>query len=217
MNKRPLLLLVLSLAMASGMAAPQLYKSVGPDGKVTFSDKPPADPKAKISVLKSSVMTPLESTVVPPFPTPSSLAGPKSSAPADGAAPYSSAVELDQAVLVVMGLVEITRKVEPICTSIAPLTAKRLAAAIKGWNMRNATFIQQQQRILMEVMTPAKRASLQAKTTSKTEQSVVEVSSLGTEGRVKWCERVIANLSSEDNDIANVPAVSVPLITNKPR
>jgi hypothetical protein len=218
MSKRSVLLVLLSLAFSQGQAAPQMYKSVGPDGKVTFSDKPPVDPGAKLSVLKSNVLQPVESAVLPSFPAPSSLASARSAAtPSASALPFSTPAELDQALLVVMGMVEITRKVEPICSSTAPLTAKRLASATRGWNQRNATFLEQQRRILMEVVTPAKRAVLQAKLAAKTEKAVVEVSALSTEGRIKWCERVIANLSSDDNDIANVPAVSLPLITNKPR
>ncbi len=218
MNKRLSLLLILCLASGLGMAQSQLYKSVGPDGKVTFSDKPPADASAKVSVMKSSVLRPVESGATPSFPSPSALSSAKPAAPAAAnALPYSSPAELDQALLVVMGMVEITRKVEPTCSATAPLMARRLGAGIRKWNERNATFVEQQRRILMEVVTPMKRASLQARLAAKTEQAVVELNSLSTEGRIKWCERLIANLSSDENDIANVPAVSVPLITNRPR
>jgi hypothetical protein len=207
MKKRLLLLPVLFLAAGLGVAQSQLYKIVGPDGKVTFSDKPPADASAKISVMKSNVLRPIEATTLPSFPSPAS------------AKPVASgtSAELDQALLVVMGMVEITRKVEPMCSTSAPISAKRLALGIRNWNQRNATFIEQQKRILMEVVTPAKRAALQARLAAKTEQAVVELQSLSPEGRVKWCERLVANLSSDENDIANVPAVSVPLITNRPR
>lgn len=218
MNKRLLLLPVLCLASGLGLAQSQLYKSVGPDGKVTFSDKPPVEASAKVSVMKSNVLRPVESGVAPSFPSPSSLSSAKPAPPAaTNTLPYSSPAELDQALLVVMGMVEITRKVEPLCSSTAPLTARRLGAGIRNWNQRNATFVEQQRRILMEVVTPMKRASLQARLAAKTEQAIVELNSLSTEGRVKWCERLISNLSSDENDIANVPAVSVPLITNRPR
>jgi hypothetical protein len=220
MKKRLLLLPVLCLAAGLAVAQSQLYKIVGPDGKVTFSDKPPADANGKISVLKSNVLRPIEGTTLPSFPSPSSLASAKSataSSVAASAPGYATSAELDQALLVVMGMVEITRKVEPMCSTAAPASAKRLALGIRNWGQRNATFIEQQKRILMEVITPAKRAGLQARLASKTEQAVVELNSLSPEGRVKWCERLIANLSSDENDIANVPAVSVPLITNRPR
>jgi len=45
---RPAALAVLlaALALAAGQAQAQVYRIVGPDGKVTFSDRPPPDPKA---------------------------------------------------------------------------------------------------------------------------------------------------------------------------
>ena len=39
-------LAVLALAAAAGTAGAQVYRIVGPDGRVTFSDKPPAEAKA---------------------------------------------------------------------------------------------------------------------------------------------------------------------------
>jgi hypothetical protein len=210
MKKRLLLLTVLCLAAGVGVAQSQLYKIVGPDGKVTFSDKPPVDASAKISVMKSNVLRPIEGTTLPSFPSPAGLSSAKPVV-------SGSSAELDQALLVVMGMVEITRKVEPMCSTSAPVSAKSLALGIRNWNQRNATFIEQQKRILMEVITPAKRAALQARLAAKTEQAVVELNSLSPEGRVKWCERLVVNLSSDENDIANVPAVSLPLITNRPR
>ncbi len=51
-NKRiPLLLACLALALAAPLAgAQQVYRIVGPDGRITFSDTPPADPNARTSV-----------------------------------------------------------------------------------------------------------------------------------------------------------------------
>ncbi len=40
-------LAVLALAAAAGTAGAQVYRIVGPDGRVTFSDKPPAEASAK--------------------------------------------------------------------------------------------------------------------------------------------------------------------------
>jgi glutaredoxin len=43
-------LLGLAAAWCSGVAAQQIYRIVGADGKVTFSDRPPDDPKAKSTI-----------------------------------------------------------------------------------------------------------------------------------------------------------------------
>ena len=43
---------VLSFALATPASAETVYKVVGPDGQVTYSDKPPADPTRKANTLE---------------------------------------------------------------------------------------------------------------------------------------------------------------------
>jgi glutaredoxin len=45
---------VLSISAATVSNAQQVYRIVGPDGKVTFSDKPPAEPNAKVTAAAGS-------------------------------------------------------------------------------------------------------------------------------------------------------------------
>lgn len=47
-------LAVLALAAAAGTAGAQVYRIVGPDGRVTFSDKPPAETSAKAAPTAAS-------------------------------------------------------------------------------------------------------------------------------------------------------------------
>ena len=47
-------LAVLALAAAAGSAGAQVYRIVGPDGRVTFSDKPPAEASAKAAPAAAS-------------------------------------------------------------------------------------------------------------------------------------------------------------------
>jgi glutaredoxin len=46
-STRRLAAAIVLLALACSAGAQQVFRIVGPDGKVTFSDQPPADPKAK--------------------------------------------------------------------------------------------------------------------------------------------------------------------------
>jgi len=54
---------LVAVCLVPSMATAQVYRIVGADGKVTFSDKPPADSGAKVTTPKSvsgnSVLTPL--------------------------------------------------------------------------------------------------------------------------------------------------------------
>lgn len=67
----PLLLGAL-LALGAGlMAAPpahaqQVYRIVGPDGKVTFSDRPPEKPEAKVATVRSGSSQAEANTALPP-------------------------------------------------------------------------------------------------------------------------------------------------------
>ncbi len=63
---------VCGLVATSGVQAQQLYRSVGPDGKVTFSDKPPVETaapgKASASAPRASQTTPAPTASGAPLP-----------------------------------------------------------------------------------------------------------------------------------------------------
>ncbi|PWF39132.1 tetratricopeptide repeat protein [Massilia glaciei] len=52
MSRHLLLFFVAALTFTSGVSAQRMYKSVGPDGKVTFSDIPPIETASKITVIR---------------------------------------------------------------------------------------------------------------------------------------------------------------------
>ena len=66
----PRLVLAMLLAATAGLAgAQQVFRIVGPDGKVTFSDKPPAEPGARAALAGGAdALAP-----VPPVLTPKQL------------------------------------------------------------------------------------------------------------------------------------------------
>lgn len=219
MNKIKILYAVFgTLVCCCSTAAQEMYKSVGPDGKVTFSDRPPSSDKAKVSVMKASVLRPLEGPppAQPKIAPPAGLASGQNGAPAAGG--MSNGIpspELQHAMLVVMLMSEVAGKFEPVCTSAAPQSKKFMNAA-NGWKQRNGTFIEQQKRATSD-MAPAKRAALQGEVAAKINEAMTEVVALSTPGRVKWCDKATLDMSSGLNDVANNAAVAVPLITYKSR
>lgn len=213
-----LLLTLLSMTSAASVDAQQLYKSVGPDGKVTFSDQKPGG-HGKISVLRSNVLRPLEEPATPNAvalpPTiklPKSPGAERAAAPAYARAP--STPELEEAVTAVLLLQEVSKKFELVC-SPTPQAAGAYGAAVGNWRKRNASFIEAQTRILMEVIDPVKRASIQQKVDTRVSAALAEVVSLQPAWRVKWCDRAISEMGNGSNDIAKNVAVAVPLITYK--
>lgn len=217
MNIPKLLLTILSIAAMAGANAQQLYKSVGPDGKVTFSDRAPAG-QGKISVMRANILRPLEQDVPATAATlPPTLKLPKS-APERAATPaYArapSTPELEEAVGAVLLLQEVAKKFEPVC-SPNQQAATAYNVAVTTWRKRNASFIEAQTRILMEVIDPAKRATIQQKVDGRVASALSEVVSLNASWRAKWCDRAMAEMSNGTNDIAKNVAVAVPLITYK--
>ena len=66
---RPLIAagLLAGVALAAGTASAQtIYRIVGPDGKVTFSDKPPPDPKANVAPARAGSAAPAGGNVALP-------------------------------------------------------------------------------------------------------------------------------------------------------
>ena len=209
MSINKLLLIFLSAAAASGADAQQLYKQVGPDGKVTFTDRQPSG-NGKVSVMRSNVLRPLE----PDAPPASKITvNPKSS---DGPAfaPTGSRAELEEAVSAVMLLSEVARKFDPVC-SPTPQAAKEYSVAVNAWRMRNSNFLQLHTRILMQVIDPTRRAQMQGKIGGRVDEALAEVMRLNPTWRAKWCDKSILDMTSGSNDIANNAAVAVPLITYK--
>lgn len=209
MSTNKLLLIILSAAAASGADAQQLYKQVGPDGKVTFTDRQPSG-NGKVSVMRSNVLRPLE----PDAPPASKITVNPKSADGPAFAPNGSRAELEEAVSAVMLLSEVARKFDPIC-SPTPQAAKEYSVAVNAWRMRNSNFLQLHTRILMQVIDPTRRAQMQGKIGGRVDEALAEVTRLNPAWRAKWCDKSILDMTSGSNDIANNAAVAVPLITYK--
>jgi hypothetical protein len=205
MNKALPILLLTGCAAASSAGAQQLYKSVGPDGKVIFSDRPLNNaPNAKVSTMKSYVLRPVET--------------PGQKAPDDKAQVVLQAVpdsavtpEIEETMLKIMELVDFGRKFEPFCAA-SEASSKSFAAAHKGWLKRNALYIEHQKRLLMEVVSPTRRAELQKKLAVRVGQGPLKP--VGTPAaRVEWCNSVVVELNSGHSDIIKPALLAVPLPT----
>ncbi len=184
---------------------------------MTFSDRAPTG-HGKVSVMRSNILRPLEDntpsggTTLPPVPK-----MPKSTLPERPPAAYArapSTPELEEAVTAVMLLQEVAKKFEPVCSPTSQ-AGNAYNAAVTNWRKRNASFIEAQTRILMEVIDPAKRAAMQQKVDTRVSGALAEVVGLNPAWRSKWCDRAMLEMSNGTNDVAKNVAVAVPLITYK--
>ena len=215
MFKNAVVILLFNTVAASGALAQQMYKVIGPDGKVTFSDRPALSTAGKVSVMHSYTLRPYVTKR-----TPAELAAAEAARKAAAAAPLAAGdapvapvltPEVEDAVITVMGQVEFTRRFYNFCDGSAA-GAKAFNGAAHAWKQRNAAPIEQQKRLLMEVVSPIKRDELQDKVAAMLAGEKVKVAELNPKGRQDWCAGVIAELNSGKADIVQPAMMAVPIV-----
>ena len=215
MLKNAVLILLLHSVAASGALAQQMYKVIGPDGKITFSDRPVLHAPGKVSVMRSYTLQPYVTQR-----TPSELAAAEAARKAAAAAALAAGgtvlvpvltPEVEDAVITVMGQVELARRFYNFCNS-SVAGAKAFTVATQAWKQRNAGPIGQQNRLLMEVVSPAKRDELQGKVAAMLAGESAEVSELSPKERQAWCAGVVAELNSGKADIVQPAMMAVPIV-----
>ena len=206
------------IAASGGAMAQQMFKVVGPDGKVTFSDRPALQSPGKISVMHSYTLRPYVTQHTPAevaaAETAKKAAAAMPAVPAEpGAAPVAPVLtpEVEDAVVTVMGQVEFARRFYNFCNSSLD-GAKAFSSATHAWKKRNAGPIQHQNRLLMEVVSPSKRDELQGKVTAMLTEEGAKVAARNPKERQSWCAGVVAELNSGKADIVQPAMMAVPII-----
>ena len=193
-------LLLFLLSTASSAEAQQLYKSMGSDGKVVFSDRP-IDGKTKIATMKGTVIRPVEEApqmVVAKPVTRALLAADDSLVTPD----------VEDTMLRIMELLEFGKRYVTVCAGSEHAT-RAFAAAHKGWMLRNALYIEQQKRLLMEVVSPTRRATIHQRLAAS-HRSVPNAKS-STAANLKLCTNFTAGLNSGTSDIVKPAMLAIPL------
>ena len=208
---KPFFLLAAVLLIPCAMAQ-QMYKVVGPDGKVTFSDKPPAK-SGKVSVMHSYTLRPYES--------PADLAAEAAARKAAAAAPRAAVVpptptpalsrEVEDAIVTVRGQDEFTRRFYNFCNGNLE-SAKAFGAAARAWRQRNAVPVAHQNRLLMEVASPGKRDELLGRVATMLDDESAKMVARNPKERLAWCAEAVAELESGKSDIAQPAMMAVPVI-----
>lgn len=220
-------------AWAGGAGAQTIYKSVGPDGKVVFSDKPPAADPGQTTVTGHP-----PPTARPPVPATApvkALNAPAPSEPVGASLPPARPVakraepaarpvaeqsppppvanpELEKAVTGVMGLEDLVQQTEDLCLRTLPTSFKKYNAATDGWKKRNAPILDQQRRVLADMMPPPQRQLIEAAIKAKTQQLLAPVNSASAAARIKWCDQSMDEVSKGAMDPSSKPHLLAPLM-----
>ena len=204
---KKLILLSICCAAAAGSQAQKMYKTVGPDGKITFSDRPEIGADTKVSVMRSNALHPVEmpANKVDPVQAPR-----RKGAGNQEAVPVITP-EVEEAMLSVMGLNEFGRRFDGFCNA-SDAGAKAFAAANYGWKKRNAAAVEQQKRLLTEVMSPVRRAQLIDREQQVMAGEIAKAAALAPAARQEWCDGVIAELNSGRSDVDKPEMMGLPIV-----
>lgn len=211
MQTKQLLLLSLCLAVAHGALAQQMYKVIGADGKVTYSDRPQTDEKSKLSVMQSYTLRPVK----PPKSAVDKTAIAKAKRDAANAQPAVVVPpEIEDVMVTIMGLSAFGGRFEFFCSD-NEVDGRAFSAATLAWKQRNLLAIEQQRRLLMLVVSPARRAELMSREEKLLAEEIAKVSGRTSAGRKEWCDGVVAELNSGRSDIVNPVMMAIPITPYK--
>ena len=207
MHTKQLLLLSLCLACAPGALAQQMYKVVDAAGKVTFSDRPQADEKAKMSVMQSYTLRPVKE----PKPLEDKAALTKSRRSAGPTEPVPVVpAEVEDLMVTIMGLSAFGGRFEIFCSD-TDVDGRAFSAATLAWKQRNMLAVEQQKKLLMLVLSPAKRAELLGREEKLLAEEIAKVSGRTAPARKEWCDGVVAELNSGRSDINHPGMMAIPI------
>jgi hypothetical protein len=216
MSNKLLILSILSV-LAAPAVAQQMYKVVGPDGKVTFSDRPALSNAGKISIMHSYTLRPYVSAQTPGEKAAALAAKRAAEAEAmrrqPGELPVAPILsrDVEDAVISVMGQAEFSRRFYNFCNTNAS-SAKAFNDAAVKWNHRNAAPIAHQKQLLMVVVSPSKRDELQDKVNALLAEESAKIAARSPKERQVWCAGAVAELNSGKADIVQPEMMAVPII-----
>jgi hypothetical protein len=212
----------------AGASAAGVYKIIGPDGKVSFSDKPPAD--AATTDKLDVVRTPTEPLSARAANDASVVSAPEVKATQKNAAKQAVAVDESQrrfataadpdpatekAIIGVLGYEDLVRQTETLCVHTLPTSYERYSGAADGWRSRNAALVAQAHQVLAEQYSSPQRQTIESGIRAKNNASLMPVTSAPTASKINWCDSSSDAIKSGTMDVYNKSTLSTPLVKTR--
>lgn len=205
-----------------------MYKSVGPDGKVTFSDRPPAGETGQLSIMGSAGFKPADvgrassataSASVDNAKVADVMARSKAEAKARAAAkphyePTSPdragrpSPELAEALSKAMGNASLARQTRELCIATLPTSFARYQGSYDKWAARHSAVLADIERVLTSM--PG-RSDVEHAVDDRVGAIMKPVTAAPMYSRIKWCDKSFAELDSGALDFASRDAITKPL------
>jgi Domain of unknown function (DUF4124) len=223
---------LLAIVAVSGTAAQGVYKSVGPDGKTTFSDQPPADGKNKSTVI-SAPSTRQQAALEPVTPragvdeAPGTLApttrdakkASRTPAPTKEAAATENPIDaaLLKALHTVAGHKLLVQHMRDTCIQTRPTAMGKYADAADHWAQRNSAIMAQQQRAMGDLLNASQRQKFGEAVKTSIDKLTSPYAAAAPAALFKWCDQSVAEINSGVMDLHTRQEVAAPLTAYRPR
>ncbi len=175
------------------------YRIVGPDGKITFSDRKPTDPQVRTRELGQTVTAPLLAPASAPFDLHPATALPPAARPVGGDAPPVDVSGkpfppgLPEAVLDVLMHQFFVQMMVETCARLRPALTDRYQAGVRNWRDRNAEILAKSNRISFTRFTGEQRDVLRATSRARLAPLMPPADAQPAD-KMLWCDRMSTDL-----------------------
>jgi hypothetical protein len=202
---------LLAALLAAGAAEPSTpgpaYRIVGPDGKITFSDRKPTDPQLKTRELGKVVTAPLLAPTSEPFdlraatalPAPRQAIGDGFAPPLDvSGRPFPPG--LPEAIVDVVVHQFFVQTLVESCTRQRPALSDRYQGGVRNWRDRNADILTKSNRITFARFTAEQRDTLRATARLRLAPLLPSPASSDAD-KASWCDRMSTDLARREFEL----------------
>ena len=183
------------------------YRIIGPDGKVTYSDRKPTDPQQRTRELGRTTTAPLLAPATGPFDLhASSSASSARPVVGDGQTPAVDVSGrpfppgLPEAVLDVLVHQFFVQSLVETCGRQRPAFLDRYQGGVRNWRDRNAEILDKSNRVTFARFTGEQRDTLRATARARL-ATVMPPPGTSDAERATWCDRMSTDLATHQFEL----------------
>jgi hypothetical protein len=198
------------------------YRSVGPDGKVTYSDRIPTDSQVHTRELGKTSTAPLLVPASGPFdlhpssrPTTARPPVGEGQTPAVDAGGRPFPLGLPDAVLDVLVHQFFVQSLVETCGRQRPAFLERYQASVRNWRDRNADVLALSNRVTFSRFTGVQRDILRASARQRLD-AVMPPMDASDADRATWCDKMSADLATRRFELVGDMRVAPLLLLDQP-
>jgi hypothetical protein len=204
---RPLLATLIGILLtadAGAQAPPEpapTYRSVGPNGRIIYSDRMPTDPQLRTQQIGKTVYAPLLAPSSAPFDLhPAASVPPAPRSPSDGLSPAVDisgkpfAPGLPEAILDVVVHQFFVQSLVEMCSRVRPAYTDHYQGSVRNWRDRNGDILSRSNRIAFSRFTGEQRDTLRSTARARLDPLLPPPGASDAE-KSDWCDRMNTDLA----------------------